>query len=107
MGLRNGGWIHLVVQPPMQPNDRVVLDQHVVEGRGGYIATSEPDDEYAAFKGNALGGACVSITTDRIEDNVGAPAAGHVLYYLDEILFTAIDDDICPEILSHLCLLGA
>lgn len=45
-----------LVQPPVQTDNRIVLDESMIESRLRNRATREADDDDPSFEGNAFGG---------------------------------------------------
>ena len=88
----------------MEADDRVVLDQRVVERGGWIVAAGEADDDDPALEGDALGRALVGVATDRVEDDVRAASAGHRLDHRHEVLGVPVDDHVRAELAGHLGL---
>ena len=97
----------LAVQPPVQADDAVVLDQQVVGRRLGDPAAGEADDDDPALERDALAGLVEDVAADRVVDDVGTVPAGHLLDDRDEVLGRVVDDVVGAELAAHLGLAGA
>ena len=97
MRLHHGGRIGASVQAHVQSHDGIVLHQRVVEGRRLDLSPGKTDDEDAPLECDALGGALVGVTPDRVEDHIRATSSGHLFDHCHEVLRRAVDDDVRPE----------
>ena len=80
-----------LVQAPVQPHDRVVLDQRVVQRGRRDLPAGEAYDQDPALERDALGGPGVRLAAHRVVDHVGAAPAGDLLDHLDEVLAAPVD----------------
>src|SRR5680860_1008252 len=97
----------LRVEAPVQAEDRVVLDQGVVERGRLNLPSREADHEDPALEGNALGRALVGVSTDRVEHDVSPTTSGDLLDHCDEVLAVTVHDHVSAEPARHLGLLGS
>ena len=88
------------VQPPVQAEDRVVLDQDVAQRGLRDDAGREADDDDAALEGDGLRGHVVGRAADGVEDDIGAPPAGRGLDDADDVVAGAVDDDVGTDLLG-------
>src|SRR5690606_3147035 len=86
--------VPLVVEAPVQAEQRVVFDRGVVEARGGARPAGGADDEDASFEGDALGGARVGLAAHRVVDDVGTAPVGGFLDHGHEVVDIPVDDDV-------------
>ncbi len=86
----------------MQPDDRVVLDQHVVGGCLRDTARCEADDDDAALESNAFGRAVVHVAADRVEHDVRAAPTGELLHLFGEVLRLVVDHVVGAHPPAHL-----
>src|ERR1035437_9428539 len=94
------------VKAPVQSDDRVVLDQRVVERGRLDLPSREADHQDSAFKSYALGRALVGVSTNRVIHHVGTMAAGDVLDHRNEVLRMPVHDDVSAQFPRHLSLFG-
>ena len=86
-----------VVEAPVQAQDRVVLHQRVVEGRGGDGAAGEADDDDPALEGDALDGLGVRVAAHRVVDHIRAAAAGGLLHGGDDVVTAPVEDHVAAQ----------
>ena len=85
----------------MQAEDRVVLDEGVVEGGARDRTAREADDHDPALEGDDLGGLGVGLAADGVVDHVRAASAGRLLDGTDDVLGAPVDDDVTAQLARH------
>ena len=96
--LLHGRRVMLLVQAPVQAEDRVVLDERVVEARLGHPSAGEADDDDPPLEGDALGARGVRRAAHRVVDDVRAVPLGGPREFLGEVLLAVIDHDVGAEL---------
>ena len=91
MSLIDHGVVTLEIRAPVQPDDRVVLDQGVAERRCRDRPTGEADHDDAAFEANHLGRRVISGSAHGIEHDVDASGSDDRLDRRDEVNRRPVD----------------
>ena len=89
--------VPLLVQAPVQADDRVVLHERVVQRGRRDVAAGEADDQDPAFERDALGGLAERVAAHRVVHDVRAASAGDVLDDRDEVLTVPVHDHVRAE----------
>ncbi len=91
----------LAVQPPVQADDRIVLDQHVVQRRRRDLAAREADHQDASLERDALGRLGVGRAAHRVVDDIHAAALRGGLHRGDDVLRQPVDHQVGAEVTRH------
>src|SRR5438552_2206598 len=94
-----------VVEPPVQPDDRVVLYEDVVDAELGDPAAGETDGQQATLEGDALRRPGEHLPAHRVVDDIRTLTAGRVLHGVHEVLGRVVDGQLGAQLLAHADLL--
>jgi hypothetical protein len=81
----------------MQSDDRIILDERVIQWRRRDLPSRESDNNDASFEGDALRGPTKRLAAYWVEDHIGATTMSDVTNHVNEVLRLPIDNDVGAE----------